>query len=231
MPARVTKPRPSWSDRLRWAATLVCGLLLLNTSPAAWAANKKPAAKPPVAGKSVKKPSGKAASRKSAGKVASKPRGRSVPSSFSEVGPAEIIDSDTLGLHGSASFYGRGFQGRKTSTGERFDIQKFTAASNYFPLGSMVAVRRLDNDLCAIVKVNDRMHAKHRRRVIDVSRGVAEYLDMVRAGVILVRVAALKSGWKEQGLAACQAAFELEKDCPGCARPPRLPEIDSMSLN
>jgi hypothetical protein len=47
---------------------------------------------------------------------------------------------------------------------------------------------RLDNERCAIVKVNDRMHARHRRRVIDVSLGVAEYLDMVRAGVVLVRV-------------------------------------------
>ncbi len=227
----MTKPRPSWSDRLQWAATLVCGLLLLNISPAAWAANKKSTAKQPVAGKSVKKPSGKAASRKPSGKVPSKPRLRAAPASFSEVGPAEIIDSDTLGLHGSASFYGQGFQGRKTSTGERFDVRKFTAASNHFPLGSMVAVRRLDNDLCAIVKVNDRMHSKHRQRVIDVSRGVAEYLDMVRAGVILVRVAALRSGWKEQGQAACQAAFELEKDCTGCVRAPRLPEIDSMSQN
>ena len=57
-------------------------------------------------------------------------------------------------------------------------------------------MRRLDNDRCAIVKVNDRMHAKHRKRIIDVSRGVAEYLDMIRAGVVLVRVAPLKGNWR-----------------------------------
>lgn len=135
------------------------------------------------------------------------------------------MDEAVTGLHGHASFYGHGFQGRKTSTGERFDVQQFTAASNRFPLGTMVAVRRLDNDRCAIVKVNDRMHAKHRKRVIDVSRGVAEYLDMIRAGVVLVRVAALQGDWKERGAAACQAAFEVENTCPDCSRPPRLPDF------
>lgn len=222
----MTKLRPSWSDRLRWVATLVCGLLLLNGSPAVWAANKKPAAKP-VAASPAKKPVAKIAAKKTNSKSIKKAKpGRAEPSSFSEIGPADILDSDIVGLNGSASFYGRGFQGRKTSTGERFDIKKFTAASNHFPLGTMVAVRRLDNDLCAIVKVNDRMHSKHRQRIIDVSRGVAEYLEMVRSGVVLVRVAALKNGWQEQGMTACHAAFDPEIDCLSCGRPLRLPEIE-----
>ena len=163
-----------------------------------------------MASKALKKPvKGKAIKRRQA----------SVP----ESGAAEILDA--VGLHGAASFYGRGFQGRKTSSGERFDARQFTAASNHFPLGSMVAVRRPDNDdLCAIVKINDRM-AGHRQRIIDVSRSVADYLDMIRAGVVLVRVAPLKAGWGAQGLSACHAAFEPEIECADCGRPPGLPDF------
>ncbi|RIX45164.1 MAG: septal ring lytic transglycosylase RlpA family protein [Rhodocyclales bacterium GT-UBC] len=201
---------------------MACSLLLLNGSSTVWAASKKPSGKP-VAARSAK-----ASPHKKAGKaLRHKARKASVRQSVaSEVVAAEIIDSDTVGLHGSASFYGMGFHGRRTSTGERFDIREFSAASNHFPLGSMVAVRRLDNERCAIVKINDRMHSKHVRRIIDVSRSVAEYLDMVRAGVVLVRVAALKSGWRQRGLGACHEAFEAEAACTDCTQQPRLKAFD-----
>lgn len=130
----------------------------------------------------------------------------------SEIGSADVLDVEG-GLRGQASFYGRGFHGRKTATGEIFDSQNFTAASNHFPLGTMVAVRRLDNDRCAIVKVNDRMHSRHRRRVIDVSHGVAEYLGMLRTGVVMVRVARLPDGQNREA-GACREAFEVEKPQP-----------------
>lgn len=211
----MTKRRPLFSKCQRQVAVFICGLFLL-TGLASAGSSKKPAAKPQAskqtkaATKSVR-PAGRKASVVAVPKAA--------------VGLAEILDVDTPGMHGHASFYGRGFQGRKTSTGERFDVQQFTAASNHFPLGSMVAVRRLDSDLCAIVKVNDRMHAKHRRRIIDVSLGVAEYLGMVRAGVVLVRVAPMKAGWQEDALESCHAAFEPEKECLACGRPQRLPDF------
>lgn len=147
-----------------------------------------------------------------------------------EVGLADIIDRDSAGLHGQASFYGHGFQGRRTATGARFDVRQFTGASNHFPLGSKVAVRRLDNDRCAVVVVNDRMHARHRRRVIDVSRGVAEYLGMIRAGVVLVRVAPLKASGAESGSAGCHAAFEAEDECLSCGQPPKLPDFGTLLL-
>ena len=137
-------------------------------------------------------------------------------------GLADVAESSGKGLHGQASFYGQKFHGRKTSTGERYDISEFTAASNRFPLGSTVAVRRLDNDRCAIVRINDRMHARHRSRVIDVSRGVAEFLGMIQAGVVFVRVAPVKqSALAELGLSACHAAFE--SDAVAVEQPPKLP--------
>lgn len=162
------------------------------------------------------------------GAVAARPAARSVKAPLeAATGPADILETDTIGLRGQASFYGTGFHGRRTSTGEHFDVRQFTAASNHFPLGSWVAVRRLDDGQCVIVKVNDRMHARHRRRVIDVSRGVAEYLDMLQAGVVLVRVAPVRDGWREQGLAGCHAAFDPEPACASCGQPPKLPVFDA----
>lgn len=147
------------------------------------------------------------------------------PASDGEVVVAEL-DDDAFGLRGHASFYGHGFQGRKTSTGERFDVRQFTGASNRFPLGTRVAVRRLDDGRCAIVKINDRMQA-HRKRVIDVSHSAAEYLGMLRAGVVLVRVAPLKAGSAGRGDTACQAAFDAGEGCSSCGRPPSLPSFDT----
>jgi rare lipoprotein A len=189
-------------------AAIVCGLFLLNASSPVWAASKKPSHK--VLSKHAKKPP----------RVASR-HVEPVP----EFGPADLLEDGVSGLRGHASFYGKGFQGRKTSTGERFDVQQFTAASNRFPLGSMVAVRRVDNERCAIVKVNDRMHPKHRKRIIDVSRSVAEYLNMIRAGVVFVSVAPLKKGWQDRGVAACHAAFEPEAECVSCGQAPKLPDF------
>lgn len=95
------------------------------------------------------------------------------------------------GLLGAASFYGYGFQGRRVASGERFDVRALTAASNRFPVGTWLAVNRLSNGRCVAVRVNDRMHASHRLRVVDLSRSAAEQLDMLRDGVVLVRVRAL----------------------------------------
>lgn len=205
----MTKRRPSWSKWHWRVAALACGLLLCNVSSEVWAASKRPSAKPAVSKKITATP--RHARRAARPDVA--------------IGSAEVLDAEGVGLHGHASYYGSGFQGRKTSTGERFDTKLFTAASNRFPLGTMVAVRRLDSERCAIVKINDRMAAGHRRRVIDVSRGVAEYLDMLRAGVVLVRVAKLKGDWQARGGEACHAAFEPEDDCLACGRVPRLPDF------
>ena len=149
----------------------------------------------------------------------------------SDFGPADIIDDDGQGLRGQASFYGKSFQGRKTSTGERFDRREFTAASNRFPLGSRVAVRRIDNDRCAVVKINDRMHARHRKRVIDVSYGVAEYLGMLRAGVVFVRVAPVRHDGL-LGEDACHSAFEPDIPCVDCGEPEqRLPDFLPFTSN
>lgn len=165
------------------------------------------------------------------GKAGKRSHGQS--HSIDQVGPADMLDADSIGLHGQASFYGRAFGGQKTATGEIFDFRQFTAASNRFALGTLVAVHRLDNDRCAIVKVNDRMHNRHRQRVIDVSRGVAEYLDMVRAGVVMVRVVALPGKGARRDAGTCRSAVEAAADwqsadefSPRRGQPEKMPEIE-----
>lgn len=91
---------------------------------------------------------------------------------------------------GLASYYGKTkrFHGRPTASGERFDPALHTAASNIFPLGTWVAVKRTDTGHCTVVRINDRMHAKHRKRVVDLSLAAAKVLDMMVAGVVAVEV-------------------------------------------
>ena len=57
---------------------------------------------------------------------------------------------------GKASWYGRGFQGRKTATGERFDMNALTCAHRTLPLGSWLRVTNLHNRRSIFVRVNDR---------------------------------------------------------------------------
>lgn len=107
-------------------------------------------------------------------------------------------------VSGRASFYGEGFTGRKTASGERFHHQAISAASNRFPLGTVVAVRRPLSARCVVVKINDRMG--HRGRLIDLSREAAVRLGMIDAGVTdvqVVRVPELLIGHEQ----ACVLAF------------------------
>ncbi len=208
----MTKRRRWSSELIRQAAALACSLLLLVGPSTVWATGKKQAL--PKAGhhKALKdkKPSKSAPSR--------------MPGE--EVVQAEPFDDSELGLRGHASFYGQGFAGRKTATGEVFDPRRFSAASNRFPLGTTLSVQRLDTGRCAIVRVNDRMAARHRKRVIDVSRAVAEYLEMVQAGVVLVRVAHLRRPSREQDQADCERAFKVPLDCVRCGQPEKSPKLE-----
>lgn len=90
---------------------------------------------------------------------------------------------------GVASWYGPGFHGRQTASGERFDQNDFTAAHRKLPLGSEVRVTNLENGRSITVEINDRgPYAKG--RVLDLSRAAARQLGMVEDGVAKVRIEA-----------------------------------------
>jgi rare lipoprotein A len=92
---------------------------------------------------------------------------------------------------GTASWYGPGFHGRTTANGERYDQNAMTCAHKTLRFGTRVKVTNLNNGKSAICRVNDRGPYAG-GRVIDVSRGMAERLDMIRSGVVPVRLQILK---------------------------------------
>ncbi len=82
---------------------------------------------------------------------------------------------------GGASWYGPGFHGRRTASGERYDMHGMTAAHRTLPFGTWVRVHSLVNGREVDVRITDR-GPFIRSRVIDVSRGAAEALGMLGLG-------------------------------------------------
>ena len=97
------------------------------------------------------------------------------------------IDPDGYRAEGQASWYGAKHHGRKTASGERFDQNALTAAHRQLPFGTQVLVTNLNNQKSVVVRINDR-GPYARNRLIDLSKKAAEQLDMLRDGVVPVRV-------------------------------------------
>lgn len=97
-----------------------------------------------------------------------------------------VIDS------GVASWYGPDFHGKPTASGETYDQNGLTAAHRTLPFNTVVKVTNLDNGKSVTVRINDRGPYVG-NRVIDLSRGAAEQLDMIRAGTARVRIELVSS--------------------------------------
>lgn len=93
-------------------------------------------------------------------------------------------------LSGPASWYGGKFHGRRTANGERFDMNEMTAAHRSLPFGTRVRVTNERNGRSVVVRINDRGPFVD-NRIIDLSRGAAAAVGMVRTGVAPVRVEVL----------------------------------------
>jgi rare lipoprotein A len=78
---------------------------------------------------------------------------------------------------GIASWYGRPFHGRRTASGERYDMHALTAAHRTLPMPSYALVRTPANDRQVIVRINDRGPFK-RGRIVDLSRAAAKLLGI-----------------------------------------------------
>ena len=88
---------------------------------------------------------------------------------------------------GVASWYGRQFHGRKTASGETFDMNGLTAAHRSLPLNCYIRVTNKNNGKTVIVKVNDR-GPFHGNRVVDLSYGAAKSLGITNAGTASVSI-------------------------------------------
>ncbi|NTW49182.1 MAG: septal ring lytic transglycosylase RlpA family protein, partial [Chlorobiales bacterium] len=92
---------------------------------------------------------------------------------------------------GRASYYADEFHGRKTSSGEVYNMYEFTAAHRTLPFGAKVRITNLDNGKSANVRINDRGPWK-RNRILDMSLATAKKLGMIGPGSARVRIEAFE---------------------------------------
>lgn len=114
------------------------------------------------------------------------------PASYEVFGKTYYVLDTAVGYkeRGVASWYGEKFHGRRTSSGEPYDMYAMTAAHKSLPLPSYVRVTNLRNKRSAIVRVNDRGPFVH-NRIIDLSYTAADRLGLLENGTGLVEVEAL----------------------------------------
>jgi rare lipoprotein A (peptidoglycan hydrolase) len=130
--------------------------------------------------------------KKSAAPATTSVRAAGNPRFYDELGKRYHVLASRNGYRerGVASWYGRPFHGRPTSSGERYDMNEMTAAHTTLPLPTWVEVTNLNNGKRVIVKVNDRGPFVE-KRLIDLSHAAANALDIVRTGTARVEVRAL----------------------------------------
>jgi len=100
-------------------------------------------------------------------------------------------------IHGIASWYGGVFNGRKTASGEVFDMYAMTACHPTLPFGSMVRVVNPANHRSVVVRITDRGDLVEEGRIIDLSYGAAQKLGMTWAGLAKVDLEVLSLGKPE----------------------------------
>lgn len=109
---------------------------------------------------------------------------------FSCAGPKQISSSSQKENRietGVASWYGPGFQGKKTANGETFNTNGLTAAHRTLPFNTKLRVENLQNGKSVTVRVNDR-GPYVRDRIIDLSKAAAKQLDIIEAGTARVEL-------------------------------------------
>ncbi|MEE2754572.1 MAG: septal ring lytic transglycosylase RlpA family protein [Candidatus Latescibacterota bacterium] len=116
-----------------------------------------------------------------------------VSANVPERGRKSISVVSTEGAYqvGPASYYAHKFHGRQTANGEIFDMYGMSAAHRELPLGSVIKVTHLGNGRSLELRINDR-GPFIRGRILDLSLGAAQHLDMVEEGVAQIRIDIVK---------------------------------------
>jgi rare lipoprotein A len=91
---------------------------------------------------------------------------------------------------GTASYYGKGFNGRRAANGETFNMHAMTAAHRSLPFGTQLQVTNMRNGRSVVVRIQDR-GPYVRGRVLDLSYGAARALDMITSGTAKVKMVAI----------------------------------------
>ncbi len=92
------------------------------------------------------------------------------------------MSTSTAESAGIASWYGPGFHGRRTASGTRYDMNEMTAAHKSLPFGTKLLVTNKATGRSAVVTITDRGPYVG-KRVLDLSKGAARQLHMIRSGI------------------------------------------------
>lgn len=107
---------------------------------------------------------------------------------------------------GIASWYGTQFHGRRTASGERFNMNELTAAHPSLPFGTLLEVRNVRNGRSVVVRVNDRGPFS-KSRILDLSFAAASEIGLVRAGKAPVELYLVEKGGAPPRYTVQVAAF------------------------
>jgi len=111
---------------------------------------------------------------------------------------------------GTASWYGLKFHGRRTASGQRFDMNELTAAHPSLPFGTLLEVRNVRNGKSVIVRVNDRGPFS-KSRILDLSFGAAREIGLVLSGTAPVELFLVTRGGAPPRYTVQVAAFGEEE--------------------
>jgi rare lipoprotein A len=120
---------------------------------------------------------------------------------------APVVGAEQRGL---ASWYGHPYHGRRTASGEVYDMHRMTAAHRTLPFGTWIEVENLTNGRAVEVRVNDRGPFVD-GRVVDVSRAAAVKVDGIAAGVFPARLRVIPA----PGAATAPSPAAAEAPAPG----------------
>lgn len=116
------------------------------------------------------------------------------PPVIADVTPESLAPRKTLDpLHGFASWYGGYFNGRRTASGEIFNMYAMTACHPTLPFGTLVRVTNRENRKSVVVRITDRGYL-FRDRILDISYGAAKRLSMLKPGVTMVDLQVISWG-------------------------------------
>ena len=178
---------------------LLAGLAGCAAVPAPSASSAEPAGKTRGASAAVPMPAPRETARNDANAKSSEPAaaGTSVSETPATAGKAadasttpSTSDDPALVDRGLASWYGRKFHGRRTASGERYDMHALTAAHKTLPFGTKVRVRSVATGKEVVVRINDRGPYRH-QRIIDLSQAAIASLGLKNRGVTTVEL------WRE----------------------------------
>ena len=109
------------------------------------------------------------------------------PSAENPAVTSALKSEDSAGEEGTASYYAKRYQNRRTNSGQRYNAAKLTAAHPTLPHGTRVRVINLANSKEVIVTINDRCRPRA-KPFIDLSRAAAKQLGFLGKGITRVRI-------------------------------------------